>query len=80
MTVNVLTQKTVNEMRAMTETFEKVFFTDDCPKAFRDGMFYRTMGLGKFIKDCESKGYQIVGIRLTEENNGELLFVQHDVK
>lgn len=63
----------------MSKTFEKVFFTDDCPRAFQGGMFYRTMGLGKFIKECEEKGYQIVGMRLTESNDGELMFVEHDI-
>jgi len=31
--------------------------------------------LGTFIKDCEEKGYKILGIRVDEENNGELLFM-----
>jgi hypothetical protein len=57
-------------------TFEKIFFTADCPRAFRGGMYYRTMGLGKFIKDAESKGYEIVGLRVTESNDGELLFIE----
>jgi hypothetical protein len=52
------------------------FYSEDCPVGVpvNGGIFYRTMGLGRFIKDCEEKGYHIVGIRLDEENNGELLF------
>jgi hypothetical protein len=57
---------------------EKFFYTDDCPidQPIQGGMFYRTMGLGKFIQECESKGYKILGIRLDETNNGELLWTK----
>jgi hypothetical protein len=59
------------------EVMEKIFWDDAAPigKDIRGGMFYRTMGLGRFIKECEDKGYTILGIRLTEENNGELMFI-----
>lgn len=62
--------------------FEKVFFTDDCPldAPIQSGIFYRTMKLGQFIQECENKGYHIVGLRVTEENNGELFFVKDGEK
>lgn len=58
-------------------SFERYFFIEDYPdEEVQRGMFYRTMKLGTFIKDCEEKGYHIVGIRLDESNNGELLFIE----
>ncbi len=57
--------------------FERLFYTEDCPvgKPIQGGLFLRTMSLGRFIKECEEKGYQIVGIRVDESNEGELLFI-----
>ena len=57
--------------------WEKVFYTEDCPIGtdLRGGMFYRTMKLGQFIKETEEKGYRIVGLRVDEGNNGELIFI-----
>jgi hypothetical protein len=60
--------------------FERFFYTDDCPigEPLQRGMFYRTMKLGTFVKDCEEKGFHIVGLRVDESNNGEFLFVKRD--
>jgi len=51
-----------------------VFFKDNSPFSLRRGIFYRSMGLGKFITDCESKGFKIYGVVFDDENNCELLF------
>lgn len=61
-------------------TFEKIFWTGDCPQGvpLTGGLFYRTMKMGQFIKECEEKGYHIVGLRVDESNNGEFIFVEED--
>jgi len=51
-----------------------VFFKEDAPQEMQRGMFYRSMKLGKFISECEEKGYKIHGIVFDDENNCELLF------
>lgn len=61
------------------EDFKKTFLVEEIPdETIHGGLFYRTMKLGRFIKDCEEKGYFIVGLRVNESNNGELLFIKKD--
>jgi hypothetical protein len=57
--------------------FKKIFWDDDIPKNIdlHGGMFYRSMKMGEFIKNCEEKGYKICGIRLDETNNCEFIFI-----
>lgn len=56
---------------------ERIFWAPDCPhgQALSSGLFFRTMGLGRFIEECEQKGCHIVGIRVDGSNNGELICV-----
>jgi hypothetical protein len=51
-----------------------IFFLDgyEGPGGY-GGIYYRSMGLGKFIMECKEKGFDIVGIRINESNNCELL-------
>lgn len=58
----------------MKETVPMIFFLDgyEGPGAY-GGIFYRSMKLGKFIKDCKDKGFDIVGIKLDESNKCELI-------
>jgi len=51
-----------------------VFFKDNAPDELQRGMFYRSMGIGRFITDCEVKGYKIHGVIFDDDNNCEFLF------
>lgn len=53
---------------------QHVFFKEDAPIEIQRGMFYRSMSVGKFISDCESKGYKIYGVIFDDTNNCEFLF------
>jgi hypothetical protein len=57
-----------------------VFFKENTPQEMRRGMFYRSMKLGKFISDCEEKGYKIHGIVFDDDNICELLFTDPSTK
>lgn len=46
----------------------------------QDGMYYRAMGIGKFIKECEDKGYKMLGIKFDESNNCEFFFISPEDK
>ena len=54
-----------------------IYWRDDAPKnvPLNGGMFYRCMGIGKFIKETEKKGYMLVGIKFDESNNCEFIFI-----
>jgi len=56
---------------------EYIYLRNDAPKdvEIQGGMYYRSMGIGKFIKDCEDKGYTIVGVKFDESNNCEFIFI-----
>ena len=56
---------------------EYIYWRDDAPKetTIQCGMYYRTMGTGKFIKDCEDKGYKMVGVKFDESNSCEFIFI-----
>lgn len=51
-----------------------IFWRDNCDGEFRGGMFFRSMGIGKFIKDCENKGYVMAGVKFDQSNNCEFIF------
>lgn len=57
---------------------EYIYWRDDAPKdiPIQDGMYYRSMTVGKFIKDCEDKGYKMVGVKFDETNNCEFMFIK----
>lgn len=56
--------------------WNKMFWTEDAPTdiPLKGGMFYRSMGMGKFIKEAEEKGYRIYGVRFDDSNNCEFIF------
>lgn len=41
----------------------------------QDGIYYRSMGIGKFIKECEDKGYKMLGIKFDDSNTCEFFFI-----
>jgi len=63
---------------SLTGKWRKTFVTADCPVGTNldRGMFYRSMGMGRFIKDVEGKGFKIFGIVFDEENNCEFIFMK----
>jgi hypothetical protein len=56
--------------------WSKIFWDDAFEGSAKGGMHFRSMKLGKFIKDTEDKGYIIAGIKFDESNNCELLFAE----
>ena len=56
---------------------EYIYWRDDAPKdtKIQGGMYYRSMNIGKFIIDCEDKGYKMVGIKFDNSNNCEFIFI-----
>ena len=56
---------------------EYIYWRDDCPSRclLQEGMMYRSMKIGKFIKECEDKGYKMMGIKFDESNNCEFIFI-----
>lgn len=58
----------------------KIFWTDDCPEYayIKGGLFFRTMGLGKFIDRVEQDGYKVVGIKVDDSNECELLTIKKE--
>jgi len=55
-----------------------VFWRDGFEGEARGGMFYRSMGIGRFIADCESKGYTMAAVRFDQSNNCEFIFVKSE--
>lgn len=57
---------------------EYIYWRDDMPTDIKvqGGMYYRSMGVGKFIVACENKGYKMVGVKFDESNNCEFLFIK----
>jgi hypothetical protein len=56
---------------------EYIYWRDDAPEEapIQGGMFFRSMKMGKFIKECEDKGYKMMGIKFDESNNCEFIFI-----
>jgi hypothetical protein len=58
----------------MSDEWSKVFWDDSFEGEAQGGMFFKSMKLGKFIKETEEKGFVIAGIKFDESNKCELIF------
>lgn len=51
-----------------------LFWREGFEGSCRGGIFMRSMGVGRFVKECEDKGYVMAGVRFDQSNNCEFLF------
>lgn len=60
-----------------TEENTRMFWTDEAPRYgyMKGGLFFRVMGLGKFIDHVEQDGHKVVGIRVDDSNEIELITI-----